>query len=163
MEDFTSLAERFTPMIYSIIQRLSIYKNKEEFYQIGLVGLWEASQKYDENIGTFHTFAYKIIQGRILNHLRKESRYENHYTATQTDEIIESPVLSGRDNPLQKEMILTYCETLTPSQTNWLLAAFIEQQSIQEIADRYEVSAAAVKSWRKSALNKLRKEIHLHH
>lgn len=47
-------------MIYQIIRSLHIYKNEEEFYQIGLIGLWEAQQRFDEQKGRFFNFAYSF-------------------------------------------------------------------------------------------------------
>ncbi|MCO0598438.1 hypothetical protein NGI46_13425 [Peribacillus butanolivorans] len=56
------------------------------------------------------------------------------------------------------ENILIYTETLTLNQQRWLLQTFVGNKTISEIADMYQVTTAAVKSWRKSALLKLRKK-----
>ncbi|MEC0343621.1 RNA polymerase sigma factor [Peribacillus frigoritolerans] len=55
--------------------------------------------------------------------------------------------------------ILTYTEGLTLNQQRWLLQTYLENKTVTEIAEIYQVTAAAVKSWRKSALNKLRKQL----
>ena len=51
--EFEQLAANYSKMIYSIIHSLGIYKNQDEFYQIGLISLWEASQQFDEQKGLF--------------------------------------------------------------------------------------------------------------
>lgn len=151
MEDFSKLAIQYTPMIHQIIQTLSIYKNKDDFFQIGLIALWEAQTKFDENKGRFLNFAYTSVKGRMLNELAKQHR-EERKIPLQMDSYCY-------DSILQLETILSYTETLTVKQKNWVLLTFIENLSLPEIADKLEVSVAAVKSWRSSALQKLRKEL----
>ncbi|MDQ0974630.1 DNA-directed RNA polymerase specialized sigma subunit [Neobacillus niacini] len=41
MESFDELVVQYQPMIHKIIQSLHIYRNEDEFYQTGLIGLWK--------------------------------------------------------------------------------------------------------------------------
>ena len=70
MMEFEQLATNYSKMIYSMIHSLGIYKNQDEFYQIGLISLWEASQHYDEQKGAFPAYLRKSIRGKLLNTLR---------------------------------------------------------------------------------------------
>ncbi|MDP4171531.1 MAG: sigma factor, partial [Bacillota bacterium] len=63
MESFEELSEQYTPMIHKIMNTLHIFKNKEEFYQLGLIALWEANERFDPQKGSFTTFAYSYIKG----------------------------------------------------------------------------------------------------
>ncbi|MBA9028477.1 MULTISPECIES: sigma-70 family RNA polymerase sigma factor [Bacillaceae] len=160
MEKFTEMAEQFRPMIYSIIQSLSIYKNKEEFYQIGLIALWEAQSKFDPDHGAlFSTYAYKVIKGKLLNALRKNVRIDDTCKVTDISEMAEDPALSSCDLLLESEYLSCYCENLTVSQKRWVIGTFQYQLSISEMAELYGVSNSAVKSWRKSAIKKLQNNL----
>ncbi|CAH0345881.1 sigma-70 family RNA polymerase sigma factor [Bacillus sp. CECT 9360] len=158
MEDFSKLADQYSPMIHKIIRTLSIYKNKEEFFQIGLIALWEAQTKFDPTKGSFLNFAYLIVKGRMLNELRKENRYDSRNKSFEIESIDISTKVMVRDEPFLIENLQFYCEGLTRNQAHWLILTFQEERSHSEIAEQLGVSVAAVKSWRQSALKKLRKK-----
>ncbi|WP_157950908.1 sigma-70 family RNA polymerase sigma factor [Peribacillus acanthi] len=156
MDSFEILVENCSPIINSIIQSLGIYKNKDEYFQIGLIALWEATEKYDSSKGGFTTFAYSIIRGRILNHLRKEHRYEtcNPTYDPQVEEYYSQ--LSYLPEYLQEEIVWQYCYHLTENQKKWIKGGILERKGIKEIAVEHHVSVETVKSWRKLALANLR-------
>jgi len=64
---------------------------------------------------------------------------------------------SYSDDPLQNEILLSYCETLTPNQKKWLLYTVCDHLTIKEIAELEKVSLSAVKSWRSGAREKVKK------
>lgn len=151
MNDFSDVAHQYTPMIHHIIRSLSIYKEKDEYFQIGLIALWEAYQKFDPQLGNFLNFSYTIVKGRILNELKRQQRID-----------IPAHILEERksyDNLLEIEILLTYTEGLTPKQSRWLIHTYRDGCSINEIAKYYKVTPSAVKSWKKAALHKLKRNI----
>lgn len=158
MEDFSATVIQYEPMIHQIIRRLSIYKNQDEFYQIGLIALWEAYEKFDSKQGEFLNYAYMTVKGRLINELKRHHKREQQSMSLESFEQIDRGMLDCYER-LQQENLEAYTEHLTENQKRWLLLTFIEQKSLAEIASTYDVSVAAVKSWRKSALQKLRKEI----
>ncbi|WP_409305225.1 sigma-70 family RNA polymerase sigma factor [Peribacillus sp. SCS-155] len=159
MAAFSELADSYTPMIGSIIRKLSIYKNKEDYFQIGLEALWEAHTKYEKEKGVFSTYAYSMIRGRILIALRNDAARQSKVTlmGEETDSLSEEMIVV--DHPLQKEILLSYCTGLTDCQTKWVVLAFLEQKTISEIANECGVTATLVKSWRQTALAKMKQEL----
>lgn len=160
MKDFLALTEEFTPMIHHIIRSLSIYKNKEEYFQVGLIALWESLGNFNEEYGQFSNYAYTVIKGKILNELKHHHKYEirtEPFDSFQL-EMIKDP-FSMHEEAFANDNILTYTKGLTLNQQRWLLQTYLENKTVTEIAEIYQVTAAAVKSWRKSALNKLRKQL----
>ncbi|MFD0049107.1 sigma-70 family RNA polymerase sigma factor [Actinomycetes bacterium NPDC127524] len=155
MDEFTALCSQYTPMIHSIIRQLSIYKNKEDYFQIGLIALWEAEEKFSAEKGSFLSFAYSMVKGRILNELKKEARFDSRFTPASA-ELLNEVSAVFHDRLLEEEILLTYCESLTAKQASWVLLSFKDNLTIQEIAEITGSSASAVKSWRKSALNKIK-------
>ena len=133
-----------------------LYKNHDEFYQHSLIALWEASQRFDPNKGSFTNYAYTYIKGFLLMELKKSQQEHERYLQPGEEfwDLVED---SHSDDPLQKETLLTYCETLTPNQKKWLLYTVCDHLTIKEIAELEKVSPSAVKNWRSGAREKVKK------
>lgn len=163
MESFEQVAVQYKPMIYKIINSLHIYANKDEFYQIGLIGLWEAFKRFDPEKGEFMSYAYSYIKGKLMTEMKQSNKHtENSFSAPE--EMWEYMVDEGSICPLEEETLLAYCQAaeLTENQTKWVLYSCLKQFTIQEIADIEHVSLSAVKQWRAGAKQKLRNAHNLH-
>lgn len=159
MESFNELEMKYEAMIWKIIHSLHIYKNHEEFYQTGLIALWEASCSYDAEKGSFSTFAYAYIKGRILTELTKRRKYEEACTAASDEEFWEFITDDSMDTRLEGDDILDYCARLTEPQKKWVLYTALADLSIKQIAEVEHVSVSAVKAWRKGARKKIVEDI----
>lgn len=158
MVNFNHTAQQYTPLIHKIIKTLNLYKETEEYYQIGLIALWEANEKYCDSKGPFLPFAYSIIKGRMLNQLNKEKRWEAAAIFTEKTEEYMDRNIKHKDIYFPLEAINDFCKNLTHNQQKWLIG-FYKHQSLEEIALEHDVTKEAVKSWRKSALKKIK---HIH-
>ncbi|WML43896.1 sigma-70 family RNA polymerase sigma factor [Neobacillus sp. PS3-40] len=158
MESFDQLAIQYKPMIHKIIHSLGIYKNFEEFYQIGLIGLWDAKECFEAEKGGFTNYAYSYIKGRILSELTKSSKLEerNVYPKEEYWETVEDTNFA---RPFEKEILLTFCDHLTQKETTWVIDSFHHCLSVKEIAKKEGVSISAIKQWRKGAVQKLRESL----
>ncbi|MGE7876854.1 sigma-70 family RNA polymerase sigma factor [Peribacillus muralis] len=161
MTDFSTITAKFTPMVHHIIRSLSIYKNKDEYFQVGLIALWEAYLNFNADHGQFHSYAYTFIKGRIMNELKKHHKYETNTKPYDTSILEITDSFSIHEEAFHSENILAYTEGLTLNQRRWLLHTYMENKTITEIAELYQVSPSAVKSWRKSALVKLRRQMNV--
>lgn len=153
--DFEFLLQRFEPLIKKLLLHLNIYKNHDEFYQIGRIALWEAMKRFDETKGHFPAFAAVTIKGKMLEHLRKENRYEEHNMLTQksTDHDNTNNITEA---PLDRELFECYLAPLSEKQKTWAIESIVHQKTPSEIAKEYGTTSEAVKSWRKEALKILR-------
>ncbi|WML48490.1 sigma-70 family RNA polymerase sigma factor [Neobacillus sp. PS3-34] len=157
MESFEQLFKQYKPMIHSIMNSLHIYKNKEEFLQLGLIGLWEAYKRFDPDKGNFTTYAYTSIKGMIMTEMSKTNRHEERAVYPKEDfwEYIEdgSPICL-----LEEETLLGYCKsaTLTEKETKWVLYTFLKGLNVKGIAQEENVSVSAIKKWREGAKGKLK-------
>ena len=157
MESFDELVVQYQPMIHKIIQSLHIYRNQDEFYQTGLIGLWEASQSYNEGKGRFSNYAYSYMKGKMLTQMNQDNQYLGKHVLSKKEawENIE-----GQESLyLEKETFQTYCDGLTEKEATWVIAFSIEQLTIKEIAEREKVSLSAVKQWRSGAIRKLKEKV----
>ncbi len=155
MESFEQLTIQYEPMIHQIINTLHIYKNKDEFYQHGLIALWEASTRFNPAKGHFAAYAYKYIKGTLLRELSKSAK-ESERLISPKEEFWKNAVDRNKENPYKEQRLLAHCHALTPNQRKWFLLTLQEDLSIKEIAEVEQVSLSAVKAWRKGAREKLR-------
>ncbi|WP_210366173.1 sigma-70 family RNA polymerase sigma factor [Bacillus sp. REN3] len=155
MDSFQQLAEQYEPMIHKIINSLHIYKDRDEYLQIGRTGLWEAANTYNPDKGGFLNYAFTYVRGQILNEMNRNIRREERVVHPK-EEYWETVEEYYPGNPLETEILLGYCNGLSEKETKWVLYHFIDFLSVKDIAEKENVSPSAVKQWRAGALKKLR-------
>lgn len=158
MEGFEQLAKQYEPMIHKIIRSLNIYKNKEDYFHIGLVGLWEAAEAFDPEKGEFNNYAYSYVKGQILNEMNRNNRFEER-SIHPKEEYWDSVEETQPDQPLELEFLLSYCQELTEKETKWVIYTCLDFLSVREIAEKENVSMSAVKQWRSGAKKKLKEQL----
>ncbi|WP_169525172.1 sigma-70 family RNA polymerase sigma factor [Pseudalkalibacillus hwajinpoensis] len=152
--EFEDLAIRFTPLIKNQIKKMNLTHEYEKYKQDALIALWECSKNYDETKGSFSAFAYVKVRGKLLDACRKEIRV---YKQLQTQYVWEDHA-DSYSVPHYNSDLERYKNGLTDKQNKWLQQAIEQEKSLKDIAFTEGVSIEAVKSWRKSALSKLRKQ-----
>ncbi|MFP7299057.1 sigma-70 family RNA polymerase sigma factor [Neobacillus niacini] len=162
MESFDDLVVQYRPMIHKIMRSLHIYKNQHEFYQTGLIALWEASQSFDERKGSFSNYAYTFIKGKMLSEMTQHNHYQENNILPKEEEFWVG--VEGHESPklLEKEIIQTYCDCLTEKEAKWVIQSSLNQLSIKEIAENEKVTLSAVKQWKAGAIRKLREKLTNH-
>ncbi|THE11941.1 sigma-70 family RNA polymerase sigma factor [Bacillus timonensis] len=155
--EFEDLLVQYKPLIFQVMKHLRLYGDKECFYQIGLIGLWEASTRFDPEKGVaFSTFAYSTIRGKLLDHLKKEALHRDRCRPMGEMIFLSLTDSTKRDSV---NVIEEYGEGLTDNQVKWVQGRIIEDKSYKRIADEHGVSVDSVKSWGRQAIKKLRKII----
>jgi RNA polymerase sigma factor, sigma-70 family len=152
-QSFEDVLEQYTPMIHHIIKSLNIYKDKDRYVQEAAISLWEACKSFDASKGSFTSYAYSSIRGKLLNYLKKENKWETQHLFV--DQPPEQPI-DGVIPVL--ESIEEYTQYLSNNQKIWVVEYICNDKKIEEIASQEGVSISAVKSWRKEALKKLKKQ-----
>lgn len=67
------LITSYKKLVYSIISKYSNERNKDDLFQAGMMGIIDASKKYDNSSNVkFTSFAYKYILGEVLKCLRED-------------------------------------------------------------------------------------------
>ena len=149
--DFEQLAAEYSNMIHSIIGSLHIYKNQDEFYQTGLIALWEVTQKYEEQKGEFSHYAYMFIIGRMLQLLKKEKKYEDGCYSPD-DQYWNN--LECETRLLEEEDLLSYFHHLTDLQKKWVMLRFYYGLTNRDIAEIENVRLRKVRAWGDLAMKK---------
>jgi len=64
---------KYSDLIYKMTHYFKYYDNKDDLYQVGIIGLLEAHKKYDPKYNTkFSTFAFKYIYGEMSKLVRED-------------------------------------------------------------------------------------------
>lgn len=152
---FDVVAKAYHHMIIGTINKLKIRKELEDFYQIGLIALWNAFEHYNPERGNFSAYAQSIIRGHLLMEFdRRYVRYRT-YCIFGNEKGWDVPDRFAI-TPLEKEELEVYFTGLTENQRKWAFATFYENKKVGEIAVEFMVTEEAVKSWRKGAIKRLR-------
>lgn len=154
---FEKIHQRFEPMIYHAMKRLSIYKNEHEFYQIGCIALWEASLRFNEEKGEFKAYAYSYIIGRMKSALREETIIEERESRSEDIWVEDSTTYGDFTAILWESLFEKISSILSENQRKWVKAYCLYGSTPSEIAEDEGVTVAAVKGWRRDAIAKLRK------
>ncbi len=61
-------------IVYSIINKYTYYFDKDDLYQVGMIGLMDAYDNYKSDKNTkFSSFAYFYVKGKVLEYIRKSN------------------------------------------------------------------------------------------
>jgi len=72
--NYSNLIVEYDSYVRALANHFSFYKQKEDLYQAGVIGLIMAYKKYDSAFGTkFTTFAYNYIIGEMKKLVREDS------------------------------------------------------------------------------------------
>lgn len=157
MKDFEDVLKQYEPMISANIRKLHIYRDFDQYRQIGRVALWQAWQRFDVEKGHFTPFAYRSIRGAMLDELKRESRHEEHVMLTEDEVLTEwleakEEWLEPRSETLQLAM-----ESLSLQDRRLLNWLFTERRTQAECACLADVSVPAIKKRRERILLKMRR------
>ncbi|WP_208586205.1 sigma-70 family RNA polymerase sigma factor [Gracilibacillus suaedae] len=153
---FEDILKDSEKMIYHIMHKYQIRDVEGEFYQEGLIALWNAFQNYDPSKSKFSTFAYYGITRSFINKIRKDNRERDQFQRWFNQVTIEDLVVVDElevDTPL----LLDIQKELTDKQWCWFDKFVLKDQSVRSIAEEEGVTENAVKNWGKLARKKIQK------
>lgn len=105
MNPYDELIINNEKLIYYVLQKLNLYNMRDEYYDLGLIGLCKAAKKFDPNRGVkFSTLACMCIQNSILHEIRRnKKKIDNNTVSLNT-------IIGGDKNNLYLEDILSNYE-----------------------------------------------------
>ena len=153
---FEQLAQQYNPMIHRIMNKLHIYKNKEDFHQVGLIALWEAHTRFDASKGDFAPYAYSYIQGRLKNALTKDAAFSDGTVLSGQSDLFEG--VDPEPTPESAALVQLCGEGLDGRAEEWFRLSVMKGLSNPDIARRCGVTPAAVRKWQQAAIKQLQDE-----
>ena len=153
MKSFEEVAEQYEPMISAVIRRLNVYRDFEGFRQAGRIALWQAWERFDETKGDFTPFAYRSIQGAMLDELKRETKRLERFVFGEEERIAQLPAVETVQEDLPDWVGRL---GLTAEEQVLLRQLFVERLSIAEAATATAISSAGIKKRRERLLRKMK-------
>ncbi|WIY61117.1 sigma-70 family RNA polymerase sigma factor [Bacillus arachidis] len=150
---FTETVTLYEKMIKNQMKRLCLYRDYEEYYQCGLIGLWKAYEKYEEEKGTFSAYAFVTVRGYLIEKLKKESRFQKRHTFAG-QETLQNVCGAEASSEVQDYMSL-----LDEKEKHIIYERFYVGKKIHEIAEEMGMTYHQVRWVYRQALGKMQAEI----
>lgn len=130
MDNLTNIVLENKNLIYKISTFFTGYSNKEDLFQVGVVGLINAYKRYDDSFNTkFSTYAYPYILGEMNNYVKRDKGIKISRDVSRINSKIE-----------KASMLLTQKFMREPSVSE--LASFLEIDEclvVDAIISRYPI------------------------
>ncbi|WP_186577996.1 sigma-70 family RNA polymerase sigma factor [Aquibacillus kalidii] len=157
-DDFNEVLQQYENIIYHLINKFGIWDTEREFYQEGVIALWNAMRTYDVKRGKFSSYAYFMVEKTLLSLIRtktnRATKEKNYLNQVSTD-LQQVTTTIEDDNRIDPYLLDHIRKVLTDNQMKWFTLYILEDLSVKEIASREKVSATAVKNWGRLAKKKL--------
>jgi len=147
---FTETVALYEKMIKNQMKKLCIYRDYEEYYQCGLIALWRAYEKYDEEKGSFPAYALVTVRGYLLGQLKKECRVQDQEVCT------EWHMLENIGGEEKQEEAFEYMSMLEEKESFVLFEHFYGGKKIHEIATELGMTYHQTRWIYRQALKKMR-------
>lgn len=131
--DLTKLIYENEKLIYSFMKEYNKYIDKEDLYQVGVIGLINAYKNFKEEKGVkFSTYAYKYIQGEIKKFIRENRTFKiNKDTNSLCNSVKKAKNLLQQK--LMKEPTIQELATFLEISENQIEFALGIEQSVQSL------------------------------
>jgi RNA polymerase sigma factor (sigma-70 family) len=156
LPEFESVVKLYEPLVKKFLAKYHLIYDFDEYQQIAWIALWDAYRHYDPKKGPFPAFASATLRGCLLTEIKRRKKYSDLHETT--DQIQELSSYESMDEGDQFELMFNLSH-LSRREREWLKAAIFEDQSTKEIASSYHVTQDTVRSWKKSAIKKLKQQL----
>ncbi len=143
-----SKEERFEQnqkLVYFVINThfAAIKDQREDLIQVGMMGLWKACLKYEDNKSRFSTFAIRCIKNEVLMYIRGLRRMNDRAVCqfSQLEEHEKEMLMWQPAFEIEESDI--YLSLLTPKERD-LFVRIARGQSEEKIAKVYGMTKAGV-------------------
>ncbi|MEH7461642.1 sigma-70 family RNA polymerase sigma factor [Bacillus thuringiensis] len=147
---FMETVALYEKMIKNQMKKLCIYRDYEEYYQCGLIALWRAYEKYDEEKGSFPAYALVTVRGYLLEQLKKECRVQDKEVCT------EHYILENIGGEEKQRETFEYMSMLEENEQFVLFEHFYGGKKMREIATELGMTYHQARWIYRQALNKMR-------
>lgn len=156
-EAFAVLFAHYAPRVKGYLARLGLEPARaEELAQEVMVAVWRKAASFDRRKATVTTWIYRIARNRRIDLFRRDRA-----GALDPDEPLLSPRAevapdAGVEDAQREAQVAAALADLPPEQREMVRAAFYEDLSHSEIAERFGLALGTVKSRLRLAFEKLR-------
>ncbi len=156
---FEEAAVSYEPLIKKMIKQYRGGMTYDEAYQMGLIALWEATRTYDSARGYFPAYVKFHLTRTFLTVIRNRQKDSERHIWNDT--LIAGVSILGDDQAdlFVKNEVERCKALLTQREYSWLYFTVIKGFRTADLANLFDVSQHTVRSWKKSAVKKLREKL----
>lgn len=168
---FEQIYQQNKNRIHYQILKLGINDPNQDYFSEGLFAMWHAYQRFNPDKGPLATYFNFVIRNRLIDKIRKETRVREHQENYL--QMAKIDLEDGNKFGLMKQTVVAKAEVnlpdkhfwqklkrkLTVKQWCWVEGSIIKGLTNKEIAAREGVTEEAVKSWSRSAKERLKREL----
>ncbi|WP_336047098.1 sigma-70 family RNA polymerase sigma factor [Solibacillus ferritrahens] len=154
MQEIEQIILDHEELIKKAIFKLKIYRDFEEYMQVGRIALWKAAKSFDKTKGEFAMFAYMTVKYAITRELSRS------IDVSESEISVEEEVYSNVEQQPAIQPSLEWPEwfsKLKEDEQFLLKALFLEDLNLKEVADKYGLPYEALKKRRQRLFTKIRK------
>ena len=155
LPEFESVIVLYEPLIKKFLAKYGLLSEFDEYRQIAWIALWQAYSNFNPEKGPFPAYASAVIRGRLLTEMKRRKQYKVRF---ELKDQINDKCTYQPSNAFEMDWHFSF---LSPREKLWLQAAIIEGFGTKDIAKRYGVTQDTVRSWKKSAVKKLKQQLTL--
>jgi RNA polymerase sigma-70 factor (ECF subfamily) len=154
---FAALFEHYAPRLKGYLGRLGLEPGRaEDLAQEVMVTVWRKADSFDRNKATVSTWIYRIARNRRIDLFRRERTATLDADDPQlSPEALPQPD-AGLETAQREVQVAAALADLPVEQRDMVRAAFYEDLSHSEIAERFGLALGTVKSRLRLAFEKLR-------
>jgi RNA polymerase sigma-70 factor (ECF subfamily) len=154
---FAELFEHYAPRVKGYLGRLGLEPARaEDLTQDVMVAVWRKAASFDRSKAGVSTWIYRIARNRRIDLFRRERTAtldpDEPMLSPEAEALPDAALLAGQ----QGALIARAMAELPPEQRDMIRAAFYEDLSHSEIAERTGLALGTVKSRMRLAFEKLR-------
>lgn len=156
MQEIEQIILDHEDLIKKAIFKLKIYRDFEEYMQVGRIALWKAVKNFDSTKGDFAMFAYMSVKFAIARELSKSN------DVSQNELAVEDEVFSNIEEQSIVQPCLEWPEwfnDLKEEEQFLIKAMFLENLNMKEIAHKYNLHYEALKKRQQRLFTKIRTRV----
>lgn len=162
---YSQLFHYFAPRIRHYgLRHLRSEARAMELVQDTLLAVWQKAALYHPEKGAPTTWIYTVMRNQCFDMLRRQQVSKEDLVAEDLWPVLEYQAVDDDDHDPGENDILTrqlrhYLHLLPPAQQEVVRGVYLQDQTLQEIADRVQIPLGTVKSRLRLGLSKLREQI----
>ncbi len=158
MQEINEQIVDFEHIILRVMAKLRIYKEQDNYLQVGRLAIWKALQDFDATKGNFEMYAYMRVKFAIIRELQNGVKVTEHEVVMDDEPLMYWLDTSTEHKPLEMDRPEWYWQLLRHEQ--WLIELlFYEGYEVKDVAQMEGVSYDTMKKRRKKLLTKIREII----
>lgn len=132
MQDFSSIAERFHPLLYKTGRSFTDSDNDfQDLYQEMLIQLWQAIPRF-KNQSALSTYVYRVVLNTAMTYRRQNKKHK--VLEGLPDQGIMAEVNTASEKEQEVALLYQAIYRLAPSDRSIMLL-YLDEKKYQEIAD----------------------------